>query len=71
MQFIIPLFQVFESDNLNFEVPYKFEMEWPEILRRSGGSEGLQDWKDAVGNMLRDFEDMLSVCVGEKIFRFF
>ncbi|KAK8379350.1 hypothetical protein O3P69_019326 [Scylla paramamosain] len=61
VRFILPMFQVFESDNMNFEVPYKYEMDWPEILRRSGGSEGLQEWKDTIGGMLRDFEDMVSL----------
>ncbi|XP_050702847.1 uncharacterized protein LOC126988562 [Eriocheir sinensis] len=54
---IVPMFQVFEGNNMNFEVPYVYEMPWPQLLRRSGEME----WQNAVGGMLRDLEDMITM----------
>ncbi|KAG7161218.1 uncharacterized protein LOC121875309 [Homarus americanus] len=63
LKFIIPMFNVYESTNLNLELPFVFSMELPEEKNNPFivGKKNDRRWDDTVGTMMADLETLVSM----------
>ncbi|KAK4312106.1 hypothetical protein Pmani_016460 [Petrolisthes manimaculis] len=59
LNFIFPLFNILYADNLNFEVPYLYEIEVPEVVDEEGNFNIGKMGSLALDTMATDFEGLL------------
>lgn len=64
LNFIFPLLLIRNVDNLNYEVPFLFEMELPELVDEEGNFNIGKKSTEALQTVANDFEGFLQRLVG-------